>query len=100
MSVGEALRKAREEKKLSLRQISEVTNIQPWVLEAMEADRLHEQMSTVYVKGLIRSYARFLHLDTDALLEHFSLEEKPQEPAVVETPASVVSRPEVHISWP
>ena len=101
MSVGAALCKAREEKELSLKQISEATNIQPWVLEAMEADRLHEHMSPIYVKSLLRSYARFLQLDTYTLLEHFSVEEKPKEATVIETAAPVVlARPEVEIPWP
>ncbi|MBI4343540.1 MAG: helix-turn-helix domain-containing protein, partial [Candidatus Omnitrophica bacterium] len=68
MSVGAQLHQARKERKLSLGEVSEQTKIQPWVLEALEGDRLQELMSPIYVKGLLTSYARFLHLQPEPLV--------------------------------
>lgn len=68
MSVGARLQHARSERKLSLADVTEQTKIQPWVLEALEGDRLQELMSPIYVKGFLSSYARFLHLDPETLI--------------------------------
>lgn len=66
--VGEQLRHARTERKLQLADVTRDTKIQPWVLEALEADRLQELMSPIYVKGFLTTYAKFLHLDPTLLL--------------------------------
>ncbi len=68
MTVGARLRQARHDQKLSLTEVTERTKIQPWVLEALEANRLHGIMSPVYVKGFLASYARFLHLEPEPLI--------------------------------
>ena len=68
MTVGAQLRYARSERKLTLSEVTKGTKIQPWVLEALEADRLQEMMSPIYVKGFLATYAKFLHLDADALI--------------------------------
>jgi len=68
MTIGTQLRQARSEQKRSLSDVARETKIQGWVLEALEADRLQEQMSPVYVKGLLTSYARALHLPPEPLL--------------------------------
>ena len=68
MSVGARLLQARTERKLSLAQVTEATKIQPWVLEALETDRLQDMMSPIYVKGFLASYARFLRLAPEPLV--------------------------------
>ena len=72
MPAGLQLQRARKDRKLSLADVTEKTKIQPWVLEAIEADRLQELMSPVYVKGFIATYARFLRLDPELLLAQLS----------------------------
>lgn len=67
-SVGTQLQQARQERKLSLSEVTRETKIQPWVLEALEGDRLQEMMSPVYVKGFLTTYARFLRLDSERLI--------------------------------
>jgi hypothetical protein len=67
MSVGAQLQRARTEQQRSLADVSHATKIQPWVLEALEADRLQDQMSPIYVKGFLAQYAKFLHLDAESL---------------------------------
>ena len=68
MTVGSQLQGARKERKLSLADVTRETKIQPWVLEALEADRLPELMSPIYVKGFLATYARFLHLAPEPLV--------------------------------
>lgn len=67
-SVGAELARARQERKLSFAEVTRETKIQPWVLEALEADRLQDMMSPVYVKGFLSTYARFLRLDPEPLV--------------------------------
>ena len=69
-AVGEELQRVRQERKLSLADVTQQTKIQPWVLEALEADRLQELMSPIYVKGFLTTYARFLGLDPGSLIPH------------------------------
>lgn len=68
MTVGQQLHQARTARKLSFGDVTATTKIQPWVLEALEADRLTELMSPVYVKGFLGSYAKFLKLEPAPLL--------------------------------
>lgn len=71
MTVGTQLRQAREQRKLAIADVTQRTKIQPWVLEALESDRLQESMSLIYLKGFLTTYARFLHLDGAMLVEQF-----------------------------
>lgn len=80
-SVGAQLRQARGARQLTLSDVSQRTKIQPWVLEALEADRLTDQMSPVYVKGFLSSYARFLHLPPEPLIAQL-VWPQPEEEAV------------------
>ncbi len=66
--VGEQLKQARTHLQLSLKQVSQVTKIQSWVLEALEADQLHTTMSPVYVKGFVSTYAKLLRLEPEPLI--------------------------------
>ena len=68
VTTGSQLRDAREARKLTLTQVTDATKIQPWVLEALEGDRLQEMMSPIYVKGFLATYARFLRLEPEPLL--------------------------------
>ena len=69
LSVGAQLKRAREQLRLSLKDATNATKIQSWVLEALERDQLHPMMSPVYVKGFLTTYAKFLRLDPAPLIE-------------------------------
>ena len=66
--VGRQLRKAREEKELSLEQVQKATRIKRVYLEAIEADRLDDLPGPVQARGFVRSYASHIGLDPDAVL--------------------------------
>ena len=87
MTVGQQLHQARTARKLSFGDVTATTKIQPWVLEALEADRLTELMSPVYVKGFLGSYAKFLKMEPAPLLAELRW---PQPAESVEAVVAVV----------
>lgn len=91
MTVGVRLEQARRERGLSLADVTKATKIQPWVLEALEADRLQEAMSPIYVKGFLATYARFLRLDPTELLAQLRWPQP--EPAQTALPPARPSAP-------
>ncbi len=101
MSIGEVLKKAREEKKLTLEQAQRDTKIQLKVLASLETDAFSKLPNPTYVKGFIKQYAQYLGLDPEPLLnEYASLNPQtpPQEIAVksedekIKTAASPVKK--------
>ncbi len=70
-TIGSILKQAREEKQLTLEQVSEATSYRVKSLEMLENDDYSGYPSMVYVKGLIRGYANYLGLDGVALVNEF-----------------------------
>lgn len=88
MTVGEQLRKARETRGFTLVEVTHRTKIQPWVLEAFEADRMPEQLSPIYVRGFLATYARFLHLAPEPLLTQLQWSTQPKPSAIEQAVAA------------
>ena len=65
---GEALRSAREQSGLSLQDVSQRLKMPVRVLQALEAGQWDQSGGAVFVRGQLRSYARLLGVDADALL--------------------------------
>ena len=68
-TIGEQLKQARENRRLTILQAMEATRIRDYYLQAMEADDFSKLPSALQARGFLRSYASFLGLDTDALIE-------------------------------
>lgn len=68
-SIGEELKRARQEQKLSLEEISLATMIREKYLAAIEADNWDVLPSAVQQKGFVRSYARAVGIDPGPLLQ-------------------------------
>lgn len=68
---GELLKKAREEKGLSLHEIGLSLKISSKVLKAIEEGDETQLPAKTFLRGFVQSYANFLHLDTDKILEVF-----------------------------
>lgn len=62
-TVGRTLKKAREEKNLSLDEVSRATKIRKEFLIAIEEDRMDALPGDVFARGFIRSYGDFLGVD-------------------------------------
>ena len=107
---GELLKKAREEKGLSLHEVALFLKINSRVLLALEEDDQSQLPARTFLRGFIQSYAKFLKLDAQAVLQLFAEETgaaaattpKPSPTAnaapagsleVVETAPSVESKP-------
>jgi hypothetical protein len=67
--IGEALRSTRERRGLSIDQVAQDTRISPRFLEALEAEQFHELPAPVYVRGFLRSYANYLRIEPQPLLD-------------------------------
>lgn len=69
--LGEKLKKARENKGYSIREVSEKTNITPKFIEALEEEDYSAFPSETYTIGFLRSYAEFLNFDPDEIVKEY-----------------------------
>jgi cytoskeleton protein RodZ len=67
-TIGQLIRKKREEKNLSLKVISQQTKIHIGLLESLEADQFDKLPSKTYVRGFIKSTGKILGLDQEYAL--------------------------------
>jgi cytoskeleton protein RodZ len=65
MTIGSELREAREQRGISLREISERTKIRQSVLRAIENDHFEGLPGSVIMRGFLKLYAREVGLDPD-----------------------------------
>lgn len=86
--IGETLRKAREAKNLTLRDVEAATKIRLKYLEALENEDFSQLPGRVYTIGFLRSYAKFLGLDDYALVAEYKASNKNQDATPVPTPES------------
>jgi cytoskeleton protein RodZ len=78
-SFGEWLRRQREMREISLRDIAERTKISLRYLEAMEEDRFDVLPAPIFAKGFLREYARYVGLSPDEVVNHYLSVQDPQE---------------------
>lgn len=70
-TVGEILKKAREEKKIPLSQVEREIKVKREYLLALESDDYQNLPSFTFTQGFIKLYAQFLGLKADKLLAIF-----------------------------
>jgi transcriptional regulator with XRE-family HTH domain len=82
-SFGETLRRERELRGVSLREIADATKISVRFLQALEQDRLDVLPGGVFRRSFVKQYAKHLGLDADRLAAEFVYAhgEQVQEPA-------------------
>lgn len=73
-SVGRALRQARIDARLSVEEVSTSTRVRVPIVQAIEQDDYSRCGGDVYARGHIRTLARAVGLDGDALVEQFDAE--------------------------
>lgn len=83
-SVGKTLRRAREEMKLSLEDISANINVRVTQLRSIEDDRIDQLPGMTYAVGFVRSYAEFVKLDAVEVVQRFKDEHAGEEAAKTE----------------
>src|SRR2546427_584737 len=77
-SFGSALRRARQQRGLSLDDVARDTRLSTRYLRALEEEALHELPRGPYNRAYVRTYATFLGLDADGLARDYALEEEAQ----------------------
>ena len=90
MAIGVELQQARLARNLTLADVSAATKIQPWILESLEAEKLYDMMSPVYVKGFLINYSKFLRLAPEGLVAQLPWNKAPEVPKPVEIPKAPV----------
>lgn len=71
VGIGSALREAREEQGRELSEAAAATSMRVVQVEALENDRWEQFGGDVYAKGFLKSYAVWLGLDPEPLLEKY-----------------------------
>jgi len=74
LTLGEKLKKLRTEFRMSLNEISKATRIQVKYLEYIENGQYEKLPADVYVRGFLRSYARYLNMDEQAFIKLYERE--------------------------
>ncbi len=67
-SIGEKLKSARNNKKLSTKDVAEDTNIAVGYIEALEEEDFDRFPGETYVVGFLKSYSEYLKLDPEEML--------------------------------
>jgi len=71
LSIGERLRRARQERGLSYAEAAALTKLKPTYLEALENGRYQELPALFYAKNFIQIYGNVLGLDGKQLAQEF-----------------------------
>jgi len=78
-SFGETLKRERELRQISLREIAEATKINLRYLEALERNDFRHLPGGVFNKGFVRAYAAFIGVDPETMATAYLEEEQQQE---------------------
>ena len=92
-SIGERLKHKREELGLTVEAAAEATKFRPELIRDVEEGRAGLFGARVYQEGFVRTYARFLGLDGDALIRDQKSEEERAQEALRGLKPSPVARP-------
>lgn len=82
-SAGEVLQTEREVQGRTLTDIAAATHIKTDYLAALEADKYDTIPGAVFVKGFIRSYANYLGINGEELIELYLQHTAPERPQPV-----------------
>lgn len=84
-SIGERLEEARKKKGISIREAAEATKIRGDYLSQFENNRFDINLTEIYVRGFLRSYAVFLKLAPEKILNDYASlgrgEARPRQPS-------------------
>ena len=71
-TVGQYLRELREQRKMSVEEVSRATRVPMASVERIETDRFDELPGEVFVRGFLKSYARALGVPADEVLARYT----------------------------
>jgi cytoskeleton protein RodZ len=71
LPIGEVLKRTRTRRKIDIRTVEQQTKIRTKYLRALENEEWDVLPGPAYAKGFLRTYAQFLGLDGDALVDEY-----------------------------
>ena len=71
-TIGERLEEARKRKGISVREAAETTKIRGDYLQKFEANTFEIDLPPLYIRGFLRSYARYLELDPERIVNDYN----------------------------
>lgn len=84
-TIGERLEEARKKKGISIREAAEATKIRGDYLSKFENNQFDINLTELYVRGFLRTYAQFLRLPADRILNDYAAlgrgESRPRQPS-------------------
>jgi len=83
-TIGRIFKAAREKQKYSIREIAEQTKIGSRYLSALEEDNYNSFPSQTHITGFIRSYAKYLELDPERMIDIYKRTLVQEAPAPIE----------------
>src|SRR3954468_13461894 len=89
MAIGERLREARMRQKIDIAEVEAATKIRAKYLRALENEEFGLLPGTTFVKTFMRTYAEYLGLDAQLLIEEYRVDYEPRG----EGDQPMVSRP-------
>jgi cytoskeletal protein RodZ len=78
MSFGEELKRERELRQISLREVAQATKIKLRYLEAMERNDFSYLPGGLFNRGFVRAYSKHIGVDPEAMVNAYLLEERAQ----------------------
>jgi cytoskeletal protein RodZ len=72
LTVGQYLRDLREQRKMSVEEVSRATRVPMASVERIETDRFDELPGEVFVRGFLKSYARAVGVPADDVLSRYT----------------------------
>ncbi len=70
-SIGHSLKEARSKKAVSLEEVHAKTKIHPRVLQLLEDEKFEKLPSPLFVKSFLKSYAEFLEMNPEEILQAY-----------------------------
>lgn len=98
LTLGEKLKKLRGDFRMSLAEVSKATRIQVKYLEYLENGQYEKLPADVYVRGFLRSYARYLNIDEQAFIKLYEREQHIQTNLGRDVVTTAFSTKNLHIS--
>ena len=101
MTLGGILAEARQAKGVTLEQAASATRVRLHVLTALEEDRAAELPAPVYARGYLRTYASYLEIDPERLLEAYEASRTRQSGSLAIRPlSSLTASPNLVLTAP
>lgn len=76
LSAGQILRQAREQQHLTMAQVAQQLNLSKGLIDDLELDQVDAKLSSTFVRGYLRSYAKLLKIPAQQVLDAYGSNSK------------------------